>query len=93
MGLWYLLHYLKFSYLYNYENELFELINSIKDLARINETFNNLVFLSLKCTNNVIYVYIFINILIHLSNPIEGLRSHFQWIAQSINILIIWIAT
>jgi hypothetical protein len=93
MGLWYLLHYLNFSYLDNYENELFELINSIKELARINEAFNNLVLKSLKCTNNVIYVYIFINILIHLSNPIKGLYSHFQWITQSINLLIIWIAT
>jgi hypothetical protein len=30
-------------------------------------------------------MYIFINILIHHSNPTKGLHLHFQWIAQSVN--------
>jgi hypothetical protein len=38
-----LLHYLNFSNLNNYENELFYLINSTKELAPINEVFNSIV--------------------------------------------------
>jgi hypothetical protein len=64
----------------------------MKELARINEAFNNLVKKSLKCINNEIYMYILINTLIHHSNPLEGFHLHFQWIAQFINLLIVWIA-
>jgi hypothetical protein len=34
-------------------------------------------------------MYILINILIHHSNPIEGMHLHFQGITQFVNLLIL----